>query len=203
MKFSSFVTAIAVIVFFTSCGSGDSGGKKVVIFSSGKMEPDPASASTVKFEPGNRHEERELVLSGSDKKVTVKTPSGDKTYDVPEDGLYLLNLKADTVIGSVVTFGANTQRSNIGSDELDYLIDSTKKLMTGEGASDAKKTYFLVPNSIKKITTNLNANLLSPYKNIPYEVTMDKDGNAPEYYKFFTNSQKREALKELIDRLSK
>lgn len=203
MKFSSFVTAIAAIAFFASCSSGGGGGKKVVIFSSGKMEADAASKSTIKFEPGNRHEEIELNLTGNDKTVTVKTSAGDKTYDVPDDGLYLLNLKADTVIGSIVNFGSGAQRTNIGSDELDYLIDSTKKLMSGEGASDAKKTYFLVPNSIKKITDNLNATLLSPYKNIPYEVNADDKGNAPEYYKFFTNSQKREALKELIDRLSK
>ena len=204
MKSYSFVT-IAAIALFASCSSGDGGsggGKKVVIFSSGKMEADAASKSTIKFEPGNRHQELELTLSGSDKTVTVKSSAGDKTYDVPDDGLYLLNLKADTVIGSIVSFGSS-QRSNIGSNELDYLIDSTRKLMSGEGASDAKKAYFLVPNSIKKISTNLSATLLSPYKNIPYEVSVDEKGNAPEYYKFFTNSQKREALKELIDRLSK
>jgi len=71
----------------------------------------------------------------------------------------------------------------------------------GENASDEKKTFFLPPNAIKKISTNVNAQLLSPFKNIPYEVTADENGNAPEMYKFFTNKQKREALKELIDRL--
>jgi hypothetical protein len=203
MKFSSFVVAIATIALLAACSSGGSGGKKLVVFSSGKMQHQVTNNTTINFEPGNRHEELVIDLTGNDKQITVKTSAGDKTYEVPDEGVYLLNLKADTVIGSIVNFGANQQRSNIGSDELDYLIDSTKKLMTGEGASDAKKTYFLPPNSIKKITTNQGATLLSPYKNIPYEVTPDEKGNAPEFYKFFTNSQKRESLKELIDRLSK
>lgn len=204
MKFSSFILAMVTIFFAAACSSGgDGGSKKVVVFSSGKMELDATNKTTINFEPGNRHQELEIPITVNDKKITVKSSAGEKTYDVPEGGLYLLNLKADTVIGSLVNFGASQQRTNIGADELQFLIDSTQKLMTGENASDAKKTYFLTPGSVKKISTNINAVLLSPYKNIPYEVTPDEKGNAPEYYKFFTNSQKREALKELIDRLSK
>jgi hypothetical protein len=202
MKFSSLVSAIAVIIFFAACSSGDSGSKKLVIWANGKIESDPANKTTINFEPSNRHNELEIPLTGNEKKVTVKTAGGDKTYDLADGGVFLLNLKADTIIGSIVNFGGN-QRTNIGSEELDYLIDSTKKLMSGEGASDAKKTYFLPPNTIKKVTPNINATLLSPYKNIPYEVTPDDKGNAPEFYKFFTNTQKRETLKDLIDRLSK
>jgi hypothetical protein len=204
MKFSSYVLMIAAIAFLASCSSGEKGdGKKLVVWSNGKIELDAANKTTINFEPSNRHNELEVPLTPGDKKITIKTAAGEKTYDLADGGVYLLNLKADTVIGSLVNFSGNQQRSNIGSDELDYLIDSTKKLMSGEGASDAKKTYFVPPNSIKKVSTNLNATLLSPYKNIPYEVTPDEKGNAPEFYKFFTNTQKRETLKELIDRLSK
>lgn len=204
MKFSSFIIAMVCLALISSCSSGKAGGgKKVVIFSSGMMKQDEQNKTTIDFEPGNRHNELEISLSAGDKTITVKTAAGDKTYDVTEDGLYLLNLKADTIIGSIVNFSEGTQRSNIGSEELDFLIDSTQKLMSGEGASDAKKTYNLKPNSIKKITTNIEAQLLSPYKNIPYEVKVDDKGNAPEIYKFFTNSQKRESLKDLIDRLRK
>lgn len=205
MKFSSFITAIAILFFISACGgSGDSGGgKKVVVFSSGTITPDPASKSTLQFEPGNRHNELIIDLAGSDKTFTVKSAAGDKTYEIGDDALYLLNLKADTIIGSYVNFGDNQSATKLDAETLDRMIDSTQRLMTGENASDAKKSYNLPPNSIRKITSNLNATLLSPYKNIPYEVTPDEKGNAPEFYKFFTNKQKREALKELIDRLSK
>lgn len=204
MKSISFLTAIAVILLASACSSGGSGGgKKVVVWSSGNMVSDPANKTTITFEPGNRHNELELTLTGSDKSITVKSPSGDKTYEIPDNATYLLNLKADTVIGSYVNFGSGQGATRLDAETLDRMIDSTQKLMTGEGASEANKSFNLPPNSIKKISANPSANLLSPYKNIPYEVTPDEKGNAPEYYKFFTNKQKREALKELIDRLSK
>jgi hypothetical protein len=204
MKSISFLTAIAVILFASACSSGDSGGgKKVVVWSSGNMVLDPANKTTINFEPGNRHNEEVITLTGGDKSITVKSPSGDKTYEIPDNATYLLNLKADTVIGSYVNFGTGQGTTKLDAETLDRMIDSTQKLMTGEGASEANKSYNLPPNSIKKISANINANLLSPYKNIPYEVTPDEKGNPPEYYKFFTNKQKREALKELIDRLSK
>jgi len=204
MKSISFLTAIAVILLASACSSGGSdGGKKVVVWSSGNMVSDAANKTTINFEPGNRHNELELTLTGSDKKITVKSPAGDKTFEIPDNATYLINLKADTIIGSLVNFGAGQQATKLDSETLDRMIDSTQKLMSGEGASDANKSYNLPPNSIKKISTNVNANLLSPYKNIPYEVAPDEKGNAPEFYKFFTNKQKREAVKELIDRLSK
>jgi hypothetical protein len=203
MRAISFLTAIAVILLASACSGGSDGGKKVVVWSSGNMVLDPANKTTIKFEPGNRHNEEVITLTGSDKSITVKSASGDKTYEIPDNATYLLNLKADTVIGSYVNFGSGQGATKLDAETLDRMIDSTQKLMTGEGASDANKSYNLPPNSIKKISTNLNANLLSPYKNIPYEVTPDEKGNAPEYYKFFTNKQKRDALKELIDRLSK
>jgi hypothetical protein len=206
MKSTLFLTAIAFILFISACGSSggsSEGGKKVVVWSSGNMTLDPANKTTITFEPGNRHNEETIELSGNEKSITVKTSSGDKTYDIPDNATYLLNLKADTIIGSYVNFGAGQQTTRLDAETLDRMIDSTQKLMTGEGASEANKSYNLPPNTIKKISANLNANLLSPYKNIPYEVTPDEKGNAPEYYKFFTNKQKREALKELIDRLSK
>jgi hypothetical protein len=203
MRAISFLTAIAVILLASACSGGSDGGKKVVVWSSGNMVLDPANKTTIKFEPGNRHNEEVITLTGSDKSITVKSASGDKTYEIPDNATYLLNLKADTVIGSYVNFGSGQGATKLDAETLDRMIDSTQKLMTGEGASDANKSYNLPPNSIKKISTNINANLLSPYKNIPYEVTPDEKGNAPEYYKFFTNKQKRDALKELIDRLSK
>ena len=81
------------------------------------------------------------------------------------------------------------------------MIDSTQQLLTGQNA-DNKTTFFLEPGSVKKISDNQQAQLLSPYQNIPYSVSVDEKGNAPEMYKFFTNKQKREALNDLIKRIT-
>jgi len=202
MKIFSAIILIAAVSLFNACSSGGSG-KKVIVMSSGKIKVDPNDPKTINFEPGGQHNELELLLGEGDKTVVVKSGGTDKSYDIPESGLYLLNIKSDTMIGNQVNFAATDRAAHITSDQLQHIIDSTQDLMRGVNVSDEKKTFFLVPGSIKKITGNLNAQLLSPFKLIPYKVDVDEKGNPPEIYKFFTNSQKREALDELLKRLQK
>jgi hypothetical protein len=174
--------------------------KKIVVMSSGKIQVDQ-NAKTITFEPGTQHNEGELSLGPDDKSVTVKSTAGDKTFELPENGLYILNLKSDTLIGNLVNFGSSGVPASISSEQLQHIVDSTQKLINGENTDD-KKTFFIVPNSVKKLSTNLNAQLVNPYKNIPYKVEADKEGKAPEIYKFSTNKQKRESLEELKQRMN-
>ncbi|NII24697.1 hypothetical protein HB364_06395 [Pseudoflavitalea sp. X16] len=205
MKLFSILTVCLAIVFFTACsGGGSKAGKTLVVMSSGKMQIDKTKPETIGFEPGNQHNEEILTYSGDAKvTVTVKSPTGDKTYELPENGIYLLNLKKDTLIGGIVNFGNAGMPTSISTEQLEHIIDSTQKLMLGQNASDANKTYFLAPGSVKKVSANESARILGPYNAIPYKVEADKDGNAPEFYKFFTNAQKRESLGDLIKRLHK
>jgi hypothetical protein len=199
MKCTLFSTMFAVICF-AACSPGVE--KKVKVMSSGKIQVDEAT-KTITLTPGNQHNEAELILSEKDKAITVKSAEGDNSFEVPEAGLYILNLKTDTLIGNLVNFGNGGAPSSISTEQLEHIIDSTQQLINGQNASDEKKTYFIVPKTIKKLTTNLNAQLINPYKNIPYKVEADKDGKAPEIYKFFTAMQKRESLNELIERMKK
>lgn len=199
MKCTLFSTMFAVI-FFAACSPGV--GKKVKVMSSGKIQVDEAT-KTVTLTPGTQHNEAELILTEKDKAVTVKSPEGDNSFEVPEAGLYILNLKTDTLIGNMVNFGAAGVPASISTEQLEHIIDSTQQLINGQNASDEKKTYFIVPKTIKKLSTNLNAQLINPYNNIPYKVEADKDGKAPEIYKFFTAKQKRESLNELLERMKK
>jgi hypothetical protein len=188
------------VICFAACSPGVE--KKVKVMSSGKIQVDEAT-KTITLTPGNQHNEAELILSEKDKAITVKSAEGDNSFEVPEAGLYILNLKTDTLIGNLVNFGNGGAPSSISTEQLEHIIDSTQQLINGQNASDEKKTYFIVPKTIKKLTTNLNAQLINPYKNIPYKVEADKDGKAPEIYKFFTAMQKRESLNELIERMKK
>jgi hypothetical protein len=188
------------VIFFAACSPGVQ--KKVKVMSSGKIQVDEAT-KTITLTPGTQHNEAELILSEKDKAVTVKSPEGDNSFEVPEAGLYLLNLKTDTLIGNMVNFGAAGVPASISTEQLEHIIDSTQQLINGQNASDEKKTYFIVPKTIKKLTTNQNAQLINPYNNIPYKVEADKDGKAPEIYKFFTAKQKRESLNELLERMKK
>lgn len=198
MKCTFFSTMLAVICF-AACSPGVV--KKVKIMSSGKMQVDEAT-KTVTLTPGTQHNEAEFTLSDKDKGVTVKSPEGSNTFEVPDAGLYLLNLKTDTLIGNIVNFGEAGAPKSISSEQLEHIIDSTQQLINGQNASDGK-TYFIVPKTIKKISANSNAQLINPYNNIPYKVEVDKDGKAPEIYKFFTANQKRESLNELLERMKK
>jgi len=190
-----------IALLLNACSGGADGGKKLVVISSGKFTADK---NTITFEPGNQHNEQELIFKEKEKvTITVKSSDGEKTFDMPEDGTWLLNLKKDTVVGGLVNYGDKGTPASISSDELNRIIDSTKQLMVGENTSSEKKNFNLPPNTIKKISSDLGAIILSPYKLIPYKIELDKDGNAPEYYKFFTNTQKREALDEMLKRLTK
>jgi hypothetical protein len=193
--FSIMIVAVLLLVACTNKLD-----KKIVVMSSGKIQVDQ-NAKTITFEPGTQHNEGELSLGPNDKSVTVKSTAGDKTYELPDNGLYILNLKSDTLIGNLVNFGSSGVPASISGEQLQHIVDSTKKLINGENV-DNQKTFFIVPNSIQKLTINLNAQLLNPYKNIPYKVEADKDGKAPEIYKFSTNKQKRESLEELMQRMN-
>ena len=204
MKLLSLLTVCLSIVFFSACSGDSKGGKTLVVISSGKLQVDKTKPETINLEPSNQHNEEILTYNGDAAvKVTVKSAAGDQTYDLPDNGIYLLNLKKDTLIGSIVNFGSGGMPTAISTQQLEHIIDSTQQLLLGQNASDANKTYFLPPSSIKKISANQGARILGPYNAIPSKVEADKDGNAPEFYKFFTNAQKREALNDLIKRLQK
>lgn len=192
---------IAAIVLFACSGGSTGGGKKLLVISSGKFTVDK---TTINFEPGNQHNEQEINFPDKDKvTITVKSADGDKTYEITEDGSWLLNLKRDTVVGSIVNYGNSGTPASIDADELNRLIDSTQQLMVGTNVSFEKKNYFLPPNTIRKISNSQSAMMRSPYKLIPATVEVDEKGNSIEVYKFFTNTQKREALDEMMKRLTK
>jgi hypothetical protein len=188
------------VICFAACSPGVQ--KKVKIMASGKIAVDEAT-KIVTLTPGTQHNEADLVLTEKDKGVTVKSPEGDHVYETPDGGTYILNLKTDTLIGNMVNFGNGGAPTSITTEQLEHIIDSTQQLINGQNASDEKKTYFLVPKTIKKLTANTNAQLINPYNNIPGSVSLDKDGKSPEIYKFFTAKQKRESLNELIERMKK
>ena len=185
-----------ITVFFISCSGG--GQKKVTVYSSGTIK---VTDKTIELEPGTRHNEQELIFTDEKVTLTVKTAGGgDKTFDATENGVYLLNLQVDTLIGSLVNYGASAERSRITAEQVEKIIDSTQQLMLGKNASPANKTFFIPPFTLQKISAENNARLVSSFKGIPYKVEADADGKIPEVYKFFTNKQKRETLTELFQK---
>ncbi len=191
------VTAIAMLA---ACGSEGSQ-KRVIVMASGKLT---VNDKIIKIEPGFTHNEQELIFK--EDKVTLQVESTDgvkKTLDLTENGVFVLNLQKDTLIGGIVNYGASGRPGEITKEAMDKMIDSTKQLMAGLNVSDAAKTYFLPPFTIKKITDAAGAKVVGSANGIPYKIEVDADGKAQEVYKFFTNKQKRETLDDLLEQRKK
>lgn len=196
----SFVLFCTAATLLASC-SGGSNTKKVVVMTSGKLTMD-ASKQKLKLDPGNTHTEEQLVFTTGDK-VTLEVsggPEGTKTFELADEGIYLLNLKVDTLVGGVVKYGSEGRATSISGEQLERMIDSTRQLVEGKNASDASKTYFITPWNIKKISADANVKIVGPYNLIPASVDADASGKAIEIYKFSTNKQKRETLDDMMKR---
>ncbi len=203
MKLTQILLAGMFILALASCGGENSSKefKKVMVYASGKISNNNGDV-LFSISPSNQHNEQEFDVTG---KTSFQAKYGDETlsFDVNEPGYYILNLKKDTLVGSLVNFGGEGMVSKLSAEDVDNMIDSTQKLLSGENASDANRTYNIVPKSIKNVGNSASIQVYGPYSNIPYEIKLDKDGNAPEILKFFTNPQRRKALDELNERLRK
>lgn len=188
------------IVLLAACSGGDK--KKVVVMSSGTISVSGDNPVTINLDPSMQHNEKELDLNGKKVSITVKSPSQTKTYELTDNGTYLLNLKTDTLVGNLVNYGSQGPPSSITADQLQHIIDSTNALLLGQNASDADGTYFLPPFAIKKISAGLSNTVVGPYNPKPSSVTEDASGKVPDVFKFNTNTQKRKDLDDLIKRMS-
>jgi hypothetical protein len=181
------------LLLLVSCSGG--GQKKIVVMASGKLS---VSDKTITIEPGTTHNEQDLVFTDSKLTLTVKGNfGGDKTFDIAENGVYLLNLQVDTLIGGLVNYGKSGPPGSITEEALNHIIDSTHQLMEGKNANDAKGPFFLPPGTLKKVSTKDNARIIGSFKGIPASVEVDDSGNTAEIFKFFTNKQKRETINDL------
>ena|SRR2546421_9577715 len=197
------IISLPFACFLLASCSSDQHVKKVFILANGKFKVNESQKKII-LEPSNTHVEQELTFNAPDKVIlSVETPGGTKTFDMPDNGSYVLNLKVDTLTGGLVNYGTSGRAASMSGEQFDKMIDSTKQLIEGRNANDQKKTFFIVPFSIKKISGATVVKVVGPYKGIPYSVEADNSGRVPEVYKFFTNKQQRESLDDLMKRMKK
>jgi hypothetical protein len=192
MQKNLLIPVVLAAGLLASCSGGH---KKVKIVVSGKVT---VNGNDIKIDPSLTHNEQDADFYGDKVTLNVTSTNGtSKSFDLTENGTYLLNLQTDTLIGGVVNYGASGVPGSITSELLDHIIDSTKQLMAGANASDEKKSFFLPPFTVKRLTAQDNARIIGSFQPIPYSNDPDGSGKAPEIYKFFTNKQKRETVDEL------
>ena len=186
MKKFIAISALACIIFLSAC-SGDS--KKIIVWASGKVS---VNGSTVTLDPGNSHTTLEIPFTGE--KLTVKSPDGDVELPVPAGGVYILNLKKDTVVGSFVRVGEGIGETKISKEQLRQRIDSLNQLMAGTNVNATAKNFNIPPKKLTKITDNQRAEIIGPYLKTP---TTFEGGVEHEIYKFYTNKE----VIEIVNRL--
>lgn len=188
-KLRTLLLTTVSLYFFGSCS--EEAGKKVLVMASGKVQ---VNENVITLEPGTTHTENEIVLATD--KVTVKTPSGSLDFPVPDAGLYILNIKTDTLVGSYQRIGTDNSQTVISQENLRNRIDSLNQLMTGSNANATNRNYFIPPNQIAKVSANTEAQIIGPYRKVPGSF---EGGKEHEIYKFYTNKE----MHEIVGKLSK
>jgi hypothetical protein len=181
---------LSAIILLASCSEGK---KKVIIISEGTADVN-TDARTITTK-GRGHEEKTVLFYGDgsiDLKVT--SPTGNATVTLADNGVYFLNTKKDTIVGSFVNYTAPKKESRTISDaEMQKNIDSLELILSGK--VQYGKTYFILPNQAVKITENEDATIITPFHQMTsLEV---KPGQTPEVYRFYPIKETRATLEKL------
>jgi uncharacterized cupredoxin-like copper-binding protein len=188
-KFHSYLF-FATLVCLTACKGHE---KKILVYASSDIQVDE-SKQHITVSEGTTHHEQELDFNtGSPVTLDVQSPQGKTSVTATGDGLYILNLKMDTVVGSYQHVGANS-KNNVTLDEAKRALDSLQKLVLDQNVSDANRNYFIAPGKMVKITAETKAQVFGPYTSIPGSFDA---GSVPEIYKFYSVPEVREIIGSL------
>lgn len=183
---------LATMLLLGACSSHQ---KKVLVYANSKIEVDE-SQKNITVSEGTTQVEQELNFNSGDPVVlNVTGPNGKYTLEVKEDGLFLANLKSDTVVGSMQHTG-DVKHTRITQEQLKLQLDSLSKLVRGENISASAKNYFVPPGQIVKISNFTNAKIFGPFQPVPSAFDA---GSVPEIYKFYNLSEEKDIIAKLTE----
>jgi len=187
-----FIGAFCIAALFASCSGGD---KRIVVMSKGPAEIN-TDALTIKAKDGSGHEEKDAILNGGKISFALSSPTGNATVDLVENGLYVINVKNDTIIGSYQTYGDPKLAQNmIMQVKLVHDLDSLRLLVEGKNVSDANRNFYILPNHAARISGNIKADVIGPYHRMRSAEKVD--GKDPEIYRFYSIKEVRESIAKL------
>jgi hypothetical protein len=191
-KISGFLL-LAIIVCFSACKGHQ---KKVLVYASDKITVDNNQQHiTVANGDGTTHHEQELDFTGGDPvTLDVETPQGKYTISIPDDGLYIANIKSDTVVGSKQHVGTEGGEAKITQDVLKQKLDSLQKLTMDQNVTEANQNFFIPPGKAVRLTTEVNAKVFGPFTTIPGSFDA---GSVPAIYKFYSMKEMRAIIANL------
>ena len=190
-KIKTAVVLMASTVLF-SCGSSHS--KRILVYASSDIKVD-ASQKNITVTEGTTHHEKVLDFPGSGTiTLNVESPTGKYSLEATDDGLYIANLKPDTLVGSYQQVGTDNGTVKITPERKEAMIDSLEKLVNGSNISAANKNYFIKPHSMVWITKTVNAKIFGPFTTIPSGFDAS---TVPEIYKFYKVDDERAIIENL------
>lgn len=182
------IILISAFIFLMSCG-----GKKVKILVMGKGDI-KIEGNKVIVQDGSGHIEKEMIISKGES-VTFEANGTSSSEKVFENGYYILNLKTDTVVGALQKLGTDLNNGKtITFEQLKLIVDSLNNLVIGKNVSAENKNFFILPNSLQPVSSNLNSKIYGPYKKVSAVQELGPNGEEPEIYKFYTNKEMRELI---------
>ena len=193
MKTNLIILAACVLVF-TACNNHI---KKIIVYANNEADINE-EAKTVTQKDTVGHLDKTIQYSTGDK-VLLKTKSlaGETTIDIPEDGYYIANLKAkDTIIGGYQKYSTPGEANRVMT-QADLLrnIDSLQQMIENKNISAANRTFFILPTTAAKITANIEATIVGPYRRM---TSIAKEGDKdPEVYRFYSINEVRETIAKL------
>ena len=164
-------------------------GKTVIVMTSGEVA---LAGTTLTVNPGTRHTEQVQKYASGVMNLDIKGFPAATSAAISDNGLYVLNLKNDTLVGSLQNFAAGEANNKISQEELKKKVDSLQLLVVGQNASAANHNFFIPPGKAQLISPNTDAHVYGPYVGTPETA----EANA-EIYKFYTNKQVRETIEKL------
>jgi hypothetical protein len=126
--------------------------------------------------------------------LKVSSQAGNATVALKQNGIYLLNTKRDTIVGSFVNYGAPKKEvKHLTEEEFNRDIDSLEQIISGKVKPG--KTFYILPNQAVWITSNFDATIITPYHQMS-SISVKK-GEAPEVYRFYPLQDSRATLEKL------
>jgi hypothetical protein len=168
--------------------------KKLVVFSKGTADVN-TDAKTIKSKDGSGHEEKEVTLSSGDVTYKITGPAGEATIDLPGAGLFIVNVKADTIVGGYHAYGDPAKQKIVTQVELKHKIDSMVALSENNSAGFPIRSFYILPNKAARISDNTQSMVVGPYHRMRSAEKVD--GKDPEVYHFYTLKEFREKIEEL------
>ena len=189
---NNILPLVIFLIVFAACNDT---AKKVVVMSKGQPEIN-TNDNTITSKDGNSHEEKMFVLGSGSYTFKLNTPAGEATVELKDNGLYVINVKNDTIVGSYQPYtSASQSNATITQEQLKHKIDSLQMLIENKNITPANRNFFILPKYAAKISDNMDAEVVGPYHQMRSAEKVN--GKDPEIYRFYSIKEIREMIGKL------